>query len=165
MSRPVKKRRGIFRGKSLKTRGENFKPALEKNADRTSRDGALSGAKQTKPDKTASEAIVKLAAESWRFIRVFEHAVSGLDAHEAARYRDTADAFRKKIEEALGAMDMRVVCIEGTAFDPGIAATPLNIEDFGPGDELEVGAMVEPIIMNRDGLVRMGSVTLRKIKT
>ena len=113
----------------------------------------------------ASEAIVKLAAESWRFIRVFEHAVSGLDAHEAARYRGTADAFRKKIEEALGAMDMRVVCIEGTAFDPGIAATPLNIEDFGPGDELEVGAMVEPIIMNRDGLVRMGSVTLRKIKT
>jgi hypothetical protein len=111
------------------------------------------------------DAIVKLAVESWRFIRVFERAVSGLDAKEAARYRGSADAFRRKIEEALAAMDMRMVGIEGTAFDPGIAATPLNIEDFGPGDELEVDAMVEPIIMNRDELVRMGSVILRKIKT
>jgi hypothetical protein len=103
--------------------------------------------------------------ESWRFIRVFEHAVSCLDAKEAARYGGAADAFRRKIEEALATMDMRAVGIEGTAFDPGIAATPLNIEDFEPGDELEVDAMAEPIIMNRGGLVRMGSVILRKVKT
>ena len=62
-------------------------------------------------------------------------------------------------------MDMRMVGIEGTAFDPGIAATPLNIEDFGPGDELEIDTMIEPIIMCGGELVRMGSVTLRKIKT
>jgi hypothetical protein len=161
---PGKKRRGVFRGKSLKTHAENFKPARKKNAGQATRDDAP-GAGQTAPDKTAAEAIVKMAVESWRFIRVFEHAVSGLDAKEAARCQRSADAFRGEIEEALAAMDMRVVCIEGTAFDPGIAATPLNIEDFGPGDELEVGAMVEPIIMNRRGLVRMGSVTLRKKKT
>ncbi|MDR1581304.1 MAG: hypothetical protein LBS35_13190 [Synergistaceae bacterium] len=110
------------------------------------------------------EAIVKLAVESWRFIRVFEHTVSGLDAREASRCRGSADAFRKKIEEVLAAMDLRMVSIEGTAFDPGIAATPLNIEDFGPGEELEVDTMVEPIIMNCGGLVRMGSVTLRKMR-
>jgi hypothetical protein len=117
------------------------------------------------PPDAASKAIVKLAVESWRFIRVFERAVSGLGAREAARCRIAADAFVKKIEEALAAMDMRMVGIEGTAFDPGIAATPLNIEDFSPGEELEVDTMVEPIIMNRGGLVRMGSVTLRKMKT
>jgi hypothetical protein len=160
VSRPGRKRRGNFRGKSLKTRGGN---AGKKNADARARDDAPAGSGQTKPDKAASAAILKLAAESWRFIRVFEHAASCLGAREAARYRGSADAFGKKIEEALAAMDMRMVSIVGTAFDPGIAATPLNIEDFEPGDELEIDAMVEPIIMDRHGLVRMGSVTLRKM--
>jgi hypothetical protein len=122
------------------------------------------GTGQKEPDKKALEAIVKLAVESWRFIRVFEHAVSGLDTKEAAHCRSTANSFGKKIEEALATTGMRMVNIEGTAFDPGIAATPLNIEDFEPGDELEIDAMVEPIIMNRGGLVRMGSVILRKMK-
>jgi hypothetical protein len=125
-------------------------------------DVAYPGSGQKKPDKRTSDAIVKLAAESWSFIRVFEYALSGLGAREAARYRSSAAAFRKKIEEALSMEDMHMVSIEGTAFDPGIAATPLNIEDFGPGEELEIDAMVEPIIMNQQGLVRMGIVTLRK---
>lgn len=165
MSRPVRKRRGIFSGKHLlKGRGKNFKHARKKHAARTVCDDA-SGNARTIQGKTASDAIIKLAAESWRFIRVFERAISALDAREAVRFRGVADAFRRKIEEALAAMDMRAVGIEGTAFDPGIAATPLNIEDFGPGEELEVDAMVEPIIMNGGGLVRMGSVILRKKKT
>jgi hypothetical protein len=161
---PGRKRRGIFSGKSLKTRGENFRPARKKNADSCVFGGTFLGIDHTEPDKTTLEAIVKLAVESWRFFRVFEHAVSALDAEEAARYHGSADAFRRKIEEALATVDMRMVGIEGTAFDPGIAATPLNIEDFGSDDELEVDAMAEPIIMRRGELVRMGSVTLRKTK-
>jgi hypothetical protein len=149
----------------LKTRGENPRLARHKNASSGGCADAPPGFGQTEPDKIASEAIVKLVVESWRFIRVFEHALSGLDAMEAARYRGSADAFGKKIEEALATMDMHMVSIEGTSFDPGMAATPLNIEDFGPDDELEVDAMVEPIVMDRRRLVRMGSVTLRKKKT
>jgi hypothetical protein len=168
VSRPGKKRRAIFR--RLHPAGENKKIKGSQGVRPLPGSGGARGLdpsvreKQT-PNERASEAIVKLAVESWRFIRVFERAVSGLDAKEAARCGSAAGAFRKKIEEALTAMDMRMVGIEGTTFDPGIAATPLNIEDFGPGDELEVDAMVEPIIMNRGGLVRMGSVILRKVKT
>jgi hypothetical protein len=149
----------------LKTRGEKPRPARQKNAGSVICDDAPPGFGQTEPDKSASEAIVKLAAESWRFIRVFERAISGLDVGKTARYRGSADAFGKRIEESLALAGMRMVNIEGTAFDPGIAAAPLNIEDFEPDDELEVDAMVEPIIMNRGGLVRMGSVILRKKKT
>ena len=161
MSRQRKKRRCVFHGKSSKTCGENQRSAGQKNAG----GDAPAGTEQRRPDNAATEAIVKLAVESWRFIRVFEHAMSGLGAKEAARYRGFAGAFGRKIEAVLAAIDMRMVSIEGTAFDPGIAATPLNIGDFEPDDELEVDAMIEPIIMNRGGLVRMGSVTLRKMKT
>jgi hypothetical protein len=110
------------------------------------------------------DAIVKVVVESWRFGRVYEKAVSKLDGKDRVRFEGQLVAFGKKIEEALGAMGMWIVNIEGTQFDPGIAATPLNIEDFGPDDELVIDRMMEPIIMGKDGLVRMGLVTLRKLK-
>ena len=107
-------------------------------------------------------ALVKLAVESWRFGRAYEKAISKLSVSDRVIFEGALAAFGKKIEEALVAMDMRIVGIEGTPFDPGIAAIPLNIEDFGPDDELVVDRMMEPIIMGRSGIVRMGSVTLRK---
>jgi len=43
-----------------------------------------------------------------------------------------------------------------------MAATALNIADFGADDHLLVDQMLEPIIMGADGLVRAGTVMLRK---
>jgi hypothetical protein len=59
---------------------------------------------------------------------------------------------------------MRVVNVEGHPFDTGMAATPLNIEEFDATDTLVVDQMVEPIIMGPEGLIRTGTVTLRKVK-
>jgi len=113
---------------------------------------------------SARDAVVRMAVESWRFGRLYEKAVSRLEEKDRSRFEGQLAAFGKKIEEALGAIGMRIVNIEGTQFDPGIAATPLNIEDFGPDDNLAVDRMMEPIIMGADGLVRMGLVTLRKME-
>ncbi len=60
---------------------------------------------------------------------------------------------------------MRIVNIEGHPFDPGMAATPLNIEEFGSEDALVVDQMIEPIIMGPDGVARTGTVTLRKVES
>ena len=111
---------------------------------------------------TESEVVVKIAVEAWRLSRTFERALSRLSSEERGRFEGSLAIFGKKIEEALGTLDMRIVNIEGSPFDPGIAATPLNIGDFAPGDELIVDRMVEPILMGREGVVRMGAVTLRK---
>ena len=110
----------------------------------------------------AREVAVRMAVEAWRFSRAYEKIISRLSSEERGRFEGSLAAFGKKIEEALGTLDMRIVNIEGSLFDPGIAATPLNIGDFAPGGELIVDRMIEPIIMGRDGVVRMGSVTLRK---
>jgi hypothetical protein len=105
---------------------------------------------------------VRIAVDSWRFARVYEKAVSKLGAADRAGFEGVLAAFVKKIDEALGAVDMRIADIEGAPFDPGTAAIPINIEDFDPDDELMVDKMMEPVIMGRDGLVRMGVVTLRR---
>jgi len=45
-----------------------------------------------------------------------------------------------------------------------MAASAINIGDFGPDDLLLVEQMVEPIIMGPDGLRRQGTVMLRKVQ-
>lgn len=109
-------------------------------------------------------AIISLAVESWRFGRVFDRLMQKLDAGEQNRYKNQYHWFLKKVEEALEQAELRIVNIEGHPFDPGLAATALNLEDFGADDVLIVDQMLEPIIMGKDELVRTGTVILRKVK-
>ena len=109
-------------------------------------------------------AIISLAVESWLFCRVFDRLMQKLDAGEQNRYRNQYHWFLKKVEEALEQAELRIVNIEGHPFDPGLAATALNLEDFGADDVLIVDQMLEPIIMGKDELVRTGTVILRKVK-
>jgi len=111
----------------------------------------------------SSQALVGLAIEGWRFARLFARVLSKLDAGEGARYANQVRYFQKRVEEALEVEGMRLVNLEGQPYDPGFAATALNIEDFGPSDRLYVEQMVEPVIMGPEGLVKSGTVMLKKV--
>jgi hypothetical protein len=106
--------------------------------------------------------LLDVAIESWRFARLFRRVVSKLDVGEASRYAGQLRYFLKILGERLEAADIRLVDIEGHPYDPGIAASALNIGDFNPDDELVVEQMIEPIVMGSNGLVRTGKVMLRK---
>jgi len=110
-----------------------------------------------------NQVVISMAVESWRFRRVFDRMLMKLDAGEQARYRSQFRWFIKKVEESLAEAGLRIVNVEGHPFDPGIAATPLNIEEFEASDSLMVDQMIEPIIMSKEGLVRAGTVTLKKV--
>jgi hypothetical protein len=109
------------------------------------------------------DVVISLAVESWRFGRVFDRILMKLDAGEQNRYKSQFRWFIKKVEEALEQADLKIVNVEGQPFDPGMAATPLNIEEFDAKDTLIVDQMLEPIIMGKVGLVKTGTVTLRKV--
>jgi hypothetical protein len=108
-------------------------------------------------------ALIDVAVESWRFSKVFTRLVNRLDAGEASRYVSQLRYFQKKLEESLDSSGLKIVNVEGHPFDPGIAASALNIGDFEPDDVLLVDQMVEPIIMGPDGLKKQGTVMLRKV--
>ncbi|MGR5179030.1 hypothetical protein [Vibrio mediterranei] len=110
------------------------------------------------------DSVIRMAVESWRFGRVFDRLLMKLDAGEQNRYKSQFRWFIKKIEEGLEQAELRIVNVEGHPFDPGMAATPLNIEEFGAKDVLMVDQMLEPIIMGKEGLVKTGTVTLRKVE-
>lgn len=107
--------------------------------------------------------LIELAVESWRFSKLFSRLVNKLDAGESARYVNQLRYFQKKVEDSLGEGGMKLVNIEGQLFDPGMAASALNIGDFGPDDHLVVEQMVEPIVMGSDGLKKQGTVMLKKV--
>ena len=119
-------------------------------------------------DKSSSadkmeQSLVDISVECWRFMRLFSRVVSKLDAGEAGRYVNQLRYFQKKVEESLDASGLKLVNVEGQPFDPGMAASALNIGDFGPDDQLLVDQMVEPIIMGTEGLRKQGTVMLRKV--
>jgi len=112
-----------------------------------------------------TKSLLDIAVESWRFGRLFDRLLTKLDAGEQGRYRGQFRWFQRKLEESLNVAGMRVVNVEGHPFDPGMAATPLNIDEFDAQDALVVDQMLEPIIMGPEGLVRTGTVTLRKVES
>lgn len=113
----------------------------------------------------ANKAIIKMAVESWRFSRAVERMLLKLDAGEQQRHASALRWFVKRIEDSLGECGYFVVNVEGHPFEPGLAATPLNIDDFDVEESLVVEHMIEPIIMSKqeECLVRSGTVTLRRI--
>jgi hypothetical protein len=108
--------------------------------------------------------VISMAVESWRFGRVFDRVLVKLDAGEQARYRSQFRWFMKKLEDSLEDAGLRIVNVDGHLFDPGMAATPINIEEFDANDTLMVDQMIEPIIMGTNGLVKAGTVILRKVE-
>lgn len=114
--------------------------------------------------KMLTEVVIAMAVESWRFGRTYDRLLAKLEPSDQNRYLSQFRWFMKKVEDALEQAELRIVNVEGYPFDPGMAATPLNIEEFDASDVLMVDQMIEPIIMCKEGIIKTGTVTLRKNK-
>jgi len=115
-----------------------------------------------KIDNQASQIILELVIESWRFSRLFEKLLSKLDAGESQRYINQFKYYLNQLESNLEKIGCKLANLEGQPFDPGMAVTPLNLQDFEPNDPLIIEQMIEPVIMGPEGVLRTGTVILRK---
>lgn len=110
------------------------------------------------------EILIELALESWRFAKTFERVLKQLDVGQTARFASQCNYFVKKLKDGLERANLHLVDASGQIYEPGMAVTPLNIEDFEKDDQLLVDQMVEPIIMGPEGLLRTGTAILRKVQ-
>ncbi len=106
------------------------------------------------------DSLISIASELFRFQQVFSKAISKLELDEQSKYSSQFAWFSKKVLKAIDEANLRIVDVNGQPYDPGMAVTPLNIEDFEPNDILYVKQMMEPIIMNGDTVVKTGTVIL-----
>ena len=119
---------------------------------------------QAGSNEQLEQSLIDMAVESWRFSRLFGKVVSKLDVGEAGRYTNQLRYFQRRVEEGLESNGLKLVNVEGQPYDAGMAASALNVGDFGPDDTLVVDQMLEPIIMGSGGLRKQGTVMLRKVE-
>lgn len=106
--------------------------------------------------------LIDIVVDSWRFSRTFERVLTKLDAGEASRYVSQLRFYHKRLDETLASAGLRLVDLKGQSYDPGMAATALNVADFGPDDHLIVDQMIEPLIMDQTGVRRIGTIMLKR---
>lgn len=115
-------------------------------------------------EQRLQENLCTIASELFRFQRVFTKAISKLEQDEQNKYARQFAWFAKKITQALAETGLRMINIEGQIYDPGMAITPLNIDDFAAEDALYVAQMIEPIVMHGDAVYRTGTAILGRIE-
>ena len=108
--------------------------------------------------------LISIASELFRFQKVFEKAISKLDIDERNKYVSQYAWFSKKVYKALDEANLKLLNIEGQLYDPGMAVTPLNIDDFDADDRWYVLQTIEPIIMQDDKVFKTGTVILGRIE-
>lgn len=108
--------------------------------------------------------LVTIASELYRFEKVFVKAVDRLDAEEQSKYVSQFSWFAKRVDKAMMEAGLKLLSMEGKLYDPGMAVTPLNIEEFEKDDDLYIEQMIEPIIMKDNKLYKMGTVILGRVE-
>ena len=104
--------------------------------------------------------LITIASELYRFKSVFTRAISKLEIEEQSKYGSQFAWFSKKVTKALDDAGLRIVDVDGQLYDPGMAVTPLNIEDFEADDILFVAQTMEPIVMQDNAVIKTGTVIL-----
>ena len=109
------------------------------------------------------QALIDMILESWRFMNVFRNAMMKLSLEEQERYKGRYSWFHRMLNEIAETAGLRIIKInQGETYDIGMAVTALNIEDFQSDDTLIIEQMIEPIIMEKDSVIRRGSVMLER---
>ena len=110
------------------------------------------------------KSLISIASELFRFQRVFEKAIGKLDIDEQNKYLSQYAWFSKKVYKVMDEADLKIINLEGQLYDPGMAVTPLNIDEFNGDDSLYILQTIEPIIMQGDCVHKAGTVILGRIE-
>lgn len=113
-------------------------------------------------EEKLTNSLVSIAIESWRLQSVFNKVLSKLDMDDRKKYQSQFLWFSKKVNNALNEAEIKTVNLEGQKYDPGMAVTALNCDEFDTDDELIVVQTIEPIVMKKDVLLKTGTVVLGK---
>jgi hypothetical protein len=112
----------------------------------------------------ANEIFLAVILEAWRFSQVYQRLISSLDSRERNRWQSQYRYFVSELESHLGRVGYKLEILDGQPYDPGMAATAVNRDEFAPTDTLVVEHMLEPIILSEThGVIRAGKMVLRTL--
>ena len=107
--------------------------------------------------------LAEVASQAWRLSRLSKRAAEKLPDPDGARLASQVRYINRRLEEELRRAGLRMVDLDGERFDPGMAASALNAEDFNSDDDLCVDQTIEPVIMGPNGVLKYGVVMLARV--
>lgn len=122
----------------------------------------MSAPEKTGMDDAAQDALCIVATEWWkcsqRLVRLTFEAAPGRVERERAQLTYAG----RRIGQALKALGLQMREFDGQPWSVSLPAEPVNPEDFGAEDELEVAETLEPTILRDGRIVSRGKVVLRR---
>ena len=115
-----------------------------------------------KTNQISRDTLIHLAIESWRLSKTFESLLQKAEINEQKKYKGKLCWFNEKLKDTLKEIDLILVNIEGHRFDTGMAVRAINIDEFEQGENLIVDNMLEPIVLDTQGVVKSGTVILKR---
>lgn len=113
----------------------------------------------------ASEAerrLVSLVLESYRLSTLLTTVLAQLDLVEQKKYGSRFAFILQRMQGILEDAQLRIVPLEDSEFDEGMAVSAVNLSDFEAGDVLIVDKVVEPLIMGTSGVVHPGVISVKR---
>ena len=112
------------------------------------------------PKSDIKIALSKLAIEYWRVIRSYERNLPSMENCMSA-----AGVIRnseKKFSAILSENGLRFMNFEGHDYTPNLPLTVINGDEFAGNEDLIITQMIEPTIVDDDGIINMGKAILSR---
>ena len=107
-------------------------------------------------------ALIRISSEGWRLLQAVKRIQVSLDADLQRRMASRISFYDRVLEDGLGEVGFRLVDFTGQEYGPQLAATAINADDFEAGEGLVVESTIEPAVVGPEGLLKSGTVTLRR---
>jgi len=108
------------------------------------------------------DCLAGVAIDAWRLSRLFARSLGVMAPIDANRMASQLRFLERSIDSQLNDAGVRLISLDGRAFDAGLPATPVNADTFGPDDELIVEQTITPLVMGPAGLLKQATVMLAR---
>lgn len=102
--------------------------------------------------------IAGLCVEFWKLVRASSKTVPLLAETEARRFEAQVRFSERQLAALMVTLGMRIVEFDGELYEPGLAATADNADEFDEGTDLAVSRTLEPAVVRDMRVLKRGRV-------
>lgn len=113
---------------------------------------------QIEVDPVKAEDAARLCVEHWKLIRACSRLMGFLEGKDAQRLTAQLRFSELQLSTIASQMGFSIVTFDGVVFEPGLAASADNAEDFTDDELLVVTRTVEPALVRNMKVVATGRV-------
>lgn len=106
--------------------------------------------------EAARTQVAEIAGDAWRLAKLLERVERKLQGADRDRCRIRREDCLNKLKRSLADFGVRLIDLEGRDYEAGVAIEPVGMDRFPGRRDWVIEAMIEPIVMGPNGLIKQG---------